>query len=167
MKNISRLLLAFIIALSLDALSKIWAEQALTLYQPLPVLGELLRFTLGYNTGITFGLFANSGSAPLVVTGVIISSMFIWILLAVRRGEFSGTAVYLLGLILGGAAGNFLDRLLDLRVTDFLDMGIGTVRWYTFNLADVFIVFGTIFLLLFTWIEKPQLERENDEYKTT
>lgn len=167
MKNISRLLLAFIIALLIDALTKIWAEQALTLYQPMPVLGELLRFTLGYNTGITFGLLANSGFAPLIVTGVIISSMFIWMLMAVRRGEFSGTAVYLLGLILGGAAGNFLDRLLDLRVTDFLDMGIGTVRWYTFNLADVFIVFGTIFLLLFTWIEKPQLERENDEYKTT
>jgi len=161
MKNISRLLLAFIIALSLDALSKIWAEQALTLYQPLPVLGELLRFTLGYNTGITFGLFANSGSAPLVVTGVIISSMFIWILLAVRRGEFSGTAVYLLGLILGGAVGNFVDRLPDMRVTDFLDMGIGTLRWYTFNLADGFIVFGALilFLLAFSQKELPDSEK--------
>lgn len=167
MKNINRLLLAFIIALLLDALTKIWAEQALTLYQPMPVLGELLRFTLGFNSGVAFGLFANSGAIPLVVTGVIISSMFIWIVLAVRRGEFSGTAVYLLGLILGGASGNFVDRLSDLRVTDFLDMGIGTVRWYTFNLADVFIVFGTIFLLLFTWIAPPPLERENDEYKTT
>ncbi len=158
MKNISRLLLAFIIALSLDALTKTWAEQTLTLYQPMPVLSELLRFTLGYNTGITFGLFANSGSAPLILTGIIISGVFIWILLAIHRGEFSGTAVYLLGLILGGAAGNFVDRLPDMRVTDFLDMGIGTVRWYTFNVADIFIVFGTLFLLLVTLTEKPQWE---------
>lgn len=161
MKNISRLLLAFIIAFSLDAMTKTWAEQTLTLYQPMPVLGELLRFTLGFNTGITFGLFANSGFAPLIVTGVIIFGMIIWILLAVHRGEFSGTAVYLLGLILGGAIGNFVDRLPDMRVTDFLDMGIGTVRWYTFNVADIFIVFGALFLLLVTLTEKPQLESQS------
>lgn len=161
MKNISRLLLAFTIALSLDALTKAWAEQALTLYQPMPVLGELLRFTLGYNTGVTFGLFANSGSAPLIVTGVIVLGLFIWSLLAVRRGEFSGTAVWILGLVLGGAAGNVVDRLPDLRVTDFLDMGIGTVRWYTFNLADVFIVFGTLFLMLIMLTEKPQMESQS------
>ena len=106
MKNISRLLLAFIIALSLDALTKGWAEQTLTLYQPMPVLGNLLRFTLGYNTGLTFGLFANSGYSPLIVTGIIIFGVFIWVLQGVRRSEFSVTAVWLLGLILGGAVGN-------------------------------------------------------------
>lgn len=76
-------------------------------------------------------------------------------------------AVWLLGLILGGAAGNVVDRLPDMRVTDFLDMGIGTVRWFTFNLADVFIVFGTLLLVLISMTEKPQLERENNEHKTT
>lgn len=161
MKNISRLLLAFTIALSLDALTKAWAEQALALYQPMPVLGDLLRFTLGYNTGITFGLFPNSGSAPLIVTGIIVLGMFIWSLLAVRRGEFSGTAVWILGFILGGAVGNVVDRLPDMCVTDFLDIGIGTVRWYTFNLADVFIVFGALFLMLSMLTEKPQLESQS------
>ena len=158
MNNTIRLLLAFVIALSLDALTKAWAEQTLALYQPMPVLGDLLRFTLGYNTGIMFGLFANSGSVPLIVTGVIVLGMFIWVLQAIRRGEFSGTAVWILGFILGGAAGNFADRLPDMRVTDFLDMGIGTIRWYTFNLADVFIVFGTISVLLIALPAQPQLE---------
>lgn len=157
MKNISRLLLAFIIALSLDALTKGWAEQTLTLYQPMPVLGNLLRFTLGYNTGLTFGLFANSGYSPLIVTGIIIFGIFIWVLRGVHSGEFSRTAVWLLGFILGGAVGNIADRAIDLRVTDFLDMGIGTTRWYTFNLADAFIVFGTLFLLLTTLSEKKPL----------
>jgi len=165
MKNILHFFLAFIIAVSLDALTKTWAEQTLTLYQPMPVLGDLFRLTLGYNTGITFGLFANSGITPLIVTGIILTGIFIWVVLAVWRGEFSGTAVWLLGFILGGAAANFIDRLADLRVTDFLDMGIGTTRWYTFNLADAFIVFGVLALLLVTLrdrspTEKPQMETE-------
>ncbi len=156
MKNIVHFFLAFIIALSLDALTKIWVEQTLILFQPVSFLGEWVRFTLGYNTGITFGLFADSGVLPLLITGTIILGMFIWTLFAIRGGEFSGTAVWLLGFILGGAVSNFLDRLLDGRVTDFLDIGIGTIRWYTFNLADVFIVFGTLLLLLITLTEKPQ-----------
>jgi len=160
MKNILRLLLAFIAALSLDILTKAWAEQALTLYQPMPVLGDLLRFTLGHNTGVTFGLFADSGSGPLIVTGVVIFGISIWVLLAVYRAEVSGTAVWLLGLILGGAVGNFVDRLPDMRVTDFLDMGVGALRWYTFNLADTFIIFGALFLLLTTLFKNPQLQSE-------
>jgi signal peptidase II len=165
MKNTFHFFLAFIIALSLDALTKAWAEQTLTLYQPMPVLGNWLRFTLGYNTGVTFGLFANSGITPLIITGIILTGIFIWVVLAVWRGEFSGTAVWLLGFILGGAAANFIDRLPDLRVTDFLDMGIGTTRWYTFNLADAFLVFGVLALLVVTLLDRspaeiPQMETE-------
>ena len=158
MKNILHFFLAFIIALSLDALTKAWAEQTLTLYEPVPVLGNWLRFTLGFNTGITFGLFANSGITPLIITGIILTGIFIWVVLAVWRGEFSGTAVWLLGFILGGAAANFIDRLVDLRVTDFLDMGIGTTRWYTFNLADAFLVFGVLALLLVTLLDRSPAE---------
>ncbi len=160
MKNIFHFFPAFVIALSLDALSKAWAEQTLTLYRPTPVLGDWLRLTLGYNSGVTFGLFADSGVTPLIVTGVILGGIFVWILTAVWRGHFSVTAVWLLGFILGGAAANFIDRLPDLRVTDFLDVGIGATRWYTFNLADAFIVFGAIFLFLFIRPQKETLPEE-------
>lgn len=163
MKNILHFLLALLIALALDALTKIWAEQTLTLYQPLPVLGNWLRFTLGYNSGITFGLFANSGLIPLVITGAILASVFIWVTLAIWRGDFSVTAVWLLGFVVGGAAANFIDRLPDLRVTDFLDAGIGATRWYTFNLADAFIVFGVLGLLLITRLGKPPPEEPQKE----
>lgn len=163
MKPIFRFLLAVAIALGLDAWSKFLVEQTLRLYQPQPVLGDLLRLTLGYNTGITFGLFGNSGAAPLIVTGVVVAGMFGWMAWAVYRGEFTGTAVWILGFIFGGAAGNFIDRLLDLRVTDFLDVGVGATRWYTFNLADMFIVFGAITLFLLTLREKePTPENDGD-----
>ena len=60
------------LALALDGLSKIWVEQTLTLYQPVRLLGDFFRFTLGYNTGVAFGMFANGGAGPLIVTGLVI-----------------------------------------------------------------------------------------------
>jgi len=160
MKTISRLLLAFTVVLALDILTKTWAEQALTLHSPVPVIGDLFRLTLGYNSGVAFGLFAKGQAGPLIVTGIVIVGMTIWSLFALRSGELTPAAAWPMGLILGGAIGNFVDRLPDMRVTDFLDAGIGATRWFTFNLADTFIVLGVIILMLITFLAKPPLEDE-------
>ena len=77
MKSLSRVLLTLCLALVLDGISKIWAEQTLELYQPVPMVGELFRFTLGYNTGVAFGMFANGGLGPLVVTGLVILGLIV------------------------------------------------------------------------------------------
>ena len=61
------LLPPFLLAVALDGLTKIWAERSLEPYQPVPVIGEFFRLTLGYNTGVAFGLFANGGMWPLLV----------------------------------------------------------------------------------------------------
>lgn len=148
MKPFFRLLPTFLIALVLDGLTKVWAEQALVLHQPLPVIGEFFRLTLGYNTGVAFGLFANGGILPLIVTGVVIVGLVVWLASALRGGEFPPAAGLPIGLILGGAIANFADRLPDGRVTDFLDVGVGASRWPMFNLADSFIVLGVVFLML-------------------
>jgi signal peptidase II len=148
MKSILRVLLTLGLALTLDGLSKIWAEQVLELYQPVPVMGELFRFTLGYNTGVAFGMFANGGVGPLIVTGLVILGLVVWFGQALRSGQFPPLAGWPIGLLLGGAIANFVDRLIDSRVTDFLDVGIGTARWPTFNLADSFIIIGMAWLLL-------------------
>ena len=147
MKTGLRIFATFIIALLLDGLTKVWAEQELT--APSPILGQVFRLTLGYNTGVAFGLFANGGTFPLMVTGVIIVGLVIWLVGALRRGEFPAATHLPIGMILGGAAANFADRLPDGRVTDFLDFGLGAARWPTFNLADSFIVVGAVLLL---WI---------------
>lgn len=148
MKSCLWLLPTFLIALALDVLTKAWAEQVLALYQPMPVIGELFRLTLGYNAGVAFGLFANGGVLPLVAAGMIIVGLTVWLVGELRGGEFSNTAGLAIGLILGGAIANFADRLPDRRVTDFLDVGLGVSRWPTFNLADSFIVLGVVFLML-------------------
>jgi signal peptidase II len=148
MRVLSRLLPAFVVALALDGLSKYWVEHTLELHQPVPILGEFFRLTLGYNTGVAFGLFANVGSWPVLVIGLVIVGMVFWLTKALRAGELPLMAAWPIGFLLGGAVANFVDRLPDGHVTDFLDVGIGATRWPTFNLADSFIVVSLGVLLL-------------------
>lgn len=151
MKIVYRVIAAILLVLAVDGLTKVWAEQSLVLYQPVSLIGQFFRLTLGYNTGVAFGLFANGGVWPLVVTGLIIAFLLIWLLNALRRGELPRLAAWPVGLILGGAIANFVDRLPDGRVTDFLDLGLSAVRWPTFNLADSFIMVGVTLLLWITF----------------
>lgn len=149
MKLLYRALTAFLIALAIDWLTKTWAERMLPLNGSTPLIGQFFRLTLGYNTGVAFGLVANSGVWPLVITGLIIIILAVWMVRALRTNEIPPAAAWPIGLILGGAIANFVDRLPDGRVTDFLDIGLGATRWPTFNLADSFIVVGVAVLL---WI---------------
>ena len=142
-----RVFSALLIALAVDWLTKIWAELTLVLHEPVQLVGGLFRLTLGYNTGVAFGLFANGGVWPLVLTGLIIIGLAVWLLWALRTNEIPEVAAWPIGLILGGAIANFVDRVPDGRVTDFLDVGLPTARWPTFNFADTFIVVGVVLLL--------------------
>jgi len=152
LKNFLRFLAIFLTVVAIDVLTKIWAEQTLELHQPVPVIGDLLRFTLAYNSGVAFGMFGNSGPLLLIVTGLVILGLAIWALVALRDSGFASSVAWPMGIILGGAVANFIDRLPDQRVTDFLDVGIGATRWPTFNLADSFIFIGMAILLLATFI---------------
>ena len=149
MKLLYRALTALLIVLAVDWLTKSWAERTLPLNVPTPVIGQFLRLTLGYNTGVAFGMFANGGIGPLLVTGLIIVGLAVWFVHALRASEIPPVAAWPIGLILGGAIANFVDRFSDGRVTDFLDVGLNAARWPTFNLADSFIVVGVAVLL---WI---------------
>jgi len=160
MKLHYRFLTALMIALAIDFLTKAWAERSLLLYTPIHLSGEFFRLTLGYNTGVAFGMFANGGVGPLILTGLIIIILAVWMVHALRAGEIPPVAVWPIGLILGGALANFVDRLPDGRVTDFLDLGIGATRWPTFNLADSFIVVGVAVLLLISLAPKNRTEVE-------
>jgi signal peptidase II len=152
MKTSLRIFIPLILSLFLDGLTKVLVEQ--TLSSTTQILGNFFRLTLGYNTGVAFGLFASGGTFPLIVTGIIIVGLVIWLVGALRRGEFPIATHIPIGMILGGAAANFADRIPDGRVTDFLDFGLGAARWPTFNLADSFIVVGTAILLWISLVSK-------------
>lgn len=136
-------------ALAGDALTKVWAERALTPGLPVPVIGEVFRLTLGYNTGVAFGLLAGSGPLVVILTGAALAAIAIWLLRSRAAGALTAAAS---GLILGGGIANFVDRWPDGRVTDVLDLGIGSVRWPSFNLADSAVVIGIALVLLATWL---------------
>lgn len=153
MKRIQLALIVLTVALALDGLTKTWMERLLVPSQPMPLGSQFFRLTLGYNAGVAFGLFANGGAWPLIVTGVIIIALMVWLLNALRTSELPRMAAWPIGFILGGAIANFVDRISDGRVTDFLDIGFGATRWPTFNLADAFIVIGVALLLLFSLMD--------------
>lgn len=154
LRMVSGSLMLLVLALLVDSITKVWAEQVLRPHEPMPVLGEFFRLTLSYNTGVAFGLFANGGRWPLIITGFIIAGLVIFFLKGLLAGELPRLAAWPIGLILGGAIANFVDRLPDGQVTDFLDVGLGAARWPTFNLADSFIVVGVAILLWTSLINK-------------
>ena len=148
MKDWQRLLLAAFTAIILDGLTKLLAVQTLTPYQPVPVIGPVVRLTLGYNTGVAFSLFTNTGWWPALLSGAIIVGLLAWAVRALHNGELPSIAAWPVGFIVGGALANLINRLIAGQVVDFIDIGLDRLRWPAFNLADSFIVVSIIWLIL-------------------
>ena len=105
---------------------------------------DFFNLVLGYNTGVSFGLF---GEAPAWILMTFTLAIAVGLLVWIKQTDNRLTAAAL-GLIVGGAMGNLLDRLRQGAVTDFLDFYIGGYHWPAFNLADVAIVCGVGLLLI-------------------
>ena len=139
--------------LALDQASKWAVVFALDLAHrgEIEVVPPFLTFRMAWNYGMNFGLLAQGstlGRALLIGVAVVIS---VWVWIWVRR-EKSGTwAEVAAGLLVGGAAGNVIDRLAYGAVADFLNMSCcGIDNPFAFNVADVAIFFGAVGLVLFT-----------------
>jgi signal peptidase II len=126
-----------------DQLTKAWLVSFLAPGQSVDVVGDTLRLVFAQNNGGLFGLFHGQavvfGLVSLVVVGLIV--------LYHARADRSMYLSITLGLLLGGAVGNLIDRLRLGYVVDFVDAGIGATRWYTFNVADTGISFAILLLL--------------------
>jgi signal peptidase II len=143
-KNIKTLLLLAFGALLLDQILKIIVVNTITPFEPpMNVLGSLLRFKLTYNPYGVFSISFGPGFLYYVfnVVGIVI-------LTYVGLSSKDKLSVILFGLIIGGALGNVFDRVRLNYVIDFIDMGVGDFRWFTYNLADAFITVGAVFLLV-------------------
>jgi signal peptidase II len=135
----------------LDQAAKIWLIRGFDLGARQPVaLGPFIDLVLVWNTGISYGLFPQVGPlgqwALLGVKAVAVVLLWVWLAHATSR-----LTALALGLIIGGAIGNAIDRAAYGAVADFvlfhIDTSGWTFRWYVFNLADVGIVAGVIGLL--------------------
>lgn len=115
---------------------------------PHDVLGSTLRFTLAYNRGMAFGVDWGPWSRPLLIA-VMVVSLVVLVELYRRAAPAKGVLAVALALVAGGAIGNLLDRLQSSRgVVDFIDVGVGTHRFWTFNVADAGITVGAVLLAL-------------------
>ena len=129
--------------LVLDQLTKAWLVSTLDPGEVMQVLGDWIRLIYTQNSGALFGLFRDNA----VLFGLV--SVAVIALIVVYHRQV-GSSLYLsiaLGLLLGGALGNMTDRLTRGFVVDFVDIGIGDLRWYTFNVADAAISLAIVMLI--------------------
>jgi signal peptidase II len=137
----------------LDATTKLIAEAFLLRTTGIHVLGEWFQLRLVYNQGAAFGLHVGPYSRWIFFG---IAALAIVILYRMSRQAVAGDwfRQLALGLVAGGAAGNLIDRVRSARgVVDFLDVGIGTLRWPTFNVADIAVSMGAVALAVSLWRE--------------
>ncbi len=120
---------------------------------------KFLNIYLIWNEGIAFGLFSlNEHNLYNFLTLFILIIIFV-ILYMISRS--SGFKKYSLIMIFGGALGNVFDRINYKAVPDFIDFHIGNFHWFIFNLADVFISLGVIFMIMYELFLNNKKNHEN------
>jgi len=142
----------------LDQISKYIIENNLPLYKswaPFPEFAHIFRISHVSNTGIAFGLFPG-GSSLFAWAAVIVTIAILIYNFTLPDGH---TLLRIaLGLQVGGALGNFIDRMRMGHVTDFLDFSL----WPVFNLSDLSVVSGALLLALIIWQEDKKLKQTGD-----
>lgn len=141
-----------------DQLSKRYVDAAFGLASasgvpPTPIIGDFVRIAKSYNSGGLFGLLGSSAGLLALASLLVMALLVRYQAKAGPRGPLLLTVA--LGLLLGGAVGNLIDRLQFGYVIDYVDMGLGAVRWYTFNVADAAISVAIVTLLLLGLLERP------------
>ena len=148
-----------VVIVALDQWSKWAIKTSFNLYQSKPVIQDLLHFTYVTNDGMAFGLSFPGGKHVLLVMTILLTGFIVGFLWKEKNGH--PLIKYGLALILSGAIGNLIDRLLYGKVVDFLDLMIGNFHWYIFNIADSSVTIGMI-LFIFHSIYIEQ-KKPNDE----
>jgi len=133
-----------------DQITKLLAERYLLRYVPREIVGDVVRFTLAYNPGAAFSMSLGENSRYIFGAFALIALFVLW-----RLYRLSGPAkragdrlrILALGLAWGGAAGNLIDRIRSPHgVVDFIDVGVNSWRFWTFNVADSAVTVGALVL---------------------
>jgi signal peptidase II len=150
---------AAVVVVALDVVTKLIAEATLLLTPGIPVIGDWFQLRLVYNRGAAFGLHVGPYSR-WVFFAVAVIAVLVLNRMSVQTSAGDRFRQLALGLVAGGAAGNLIDRIRSARgVVDFLDVGVGSVRWPTFNVADIAVSCGGIALAIALWREDHRRAR--------
>lgn len=137
-----------------DLTTKWIVRTSLAQYQQVELVGDYLRLTHIYNPGAAFGIHLGPYSRPVfLILGIL--ALGVVVAMLVRGPAGDRAQVVALSAILGGALGNLANRaLIEQGVVDWIDVGVGTLRWPVFNLADIAITTGAVLLALSLWREE-------------
>ena len=153
------LIIIIVAIIALDQWSKWAIKTSFNLYQSKPVIQDLLHFTYVTNDGMAFGLSFPGGKHVLLIMTILLTGFIVGYLWKEKNGH--PLIKYGLALILSGAIGNLIDRLLYGKVVDFLDLMIGNFHWYIFNVADSSVTIGMILFIIHSiYVEQ---KKTNDE----
>ena len=147
-KNFYISLIIIISIFALDRISKLYViYETKKMYATELYASKYLNITLIWNEGIAFGLLSfDQNNLYNLLTSII---TLITIVILIMTINSQGVKKYALLMILGGAIGNLFDRIIYKAVPDFIDFHIVEFHWFIFNVADIFITIGVIFMVLF------------------
>jgi signal peptidase II len=168
LQRVALVLLVAAIVIVLDQWTKSWVRANIpdfTYIVPIEELGDYFVFEHVHNYGAAFGILQNMGNFFIIVAAIVTVAILYYAGTLNPRQRFLR---FLLGLQLGGALGNVIDRLYQGYVTDFVRVGIpGVYYWPNFNIADSAIVCGVIGLAIYIFVEDMRLHRHQKEGNRT
>jgi signal peptidase II len=146
--------------LVLDLFTKYLVQHTLIVGESIPVFGDLFRLTYIHNPGAAFGLHLGPYSR-FIFLGLAFIALAVLIVMYRHTTADDRLRLFAIGAIAGGALGNVIDRLRSAHgVVDFLDFGIGSLRWPVFNIADTAVTIGAVLLLASLWAEDQRRDRD-------
>lgn len=145
------------IVIAIDQFTKWLVVNKMELYEQIPIIENFFYFTSHRNSGAAWGILEGQMIFFYVITVVVLIGVIYYMEKYARDNKILAIA---LSLILGGAIGNFIDRILHQEVVDFLDVMIFKYDFPIFNIADSSLVIGVIFVFIVTLIDEKQKGKE-------
>ena len=147
-KKIFISLSVILVCFLLDRLSKIYIiEYFMTNDVDNLYINNILNLSLIWNKGIAFGFFQSENFLYEFIS-LLIFLIILVIIYLIWKSQLI-LEVFFYSIVVGGAAGNFFDRIYYKAVPDFIDFHYGNFHWFTFNISDICISIGVVFLLIF------------------
>lgn len=139
------LTLLFII---LDIASKLIVSKYMSLNETVVIIKRFFNITYVHNTGVAWSMLSHNSFLVVIISLIVIMGILLYIK---NNNPDSLTEKFAYSLVLGGALGNFINRIVFGYVIDFIDVKIFNYDYPIFNLADIFIVVGVFMLVIYTW----------------
>lgn len=146
-------IIPFIFIILADQITKNLIRDLMVVGQSNSVFGDIVRLTYVENPGIAFGIRIPNSWIFTILSILAVIGIVVYL---IKQWNESRWIKFSLSLILGGAVGNLIDRILFSKVVDFVDVGVGQLRWPVFNVADSAVVVGMFILFIAMYNEEKK-----------